>query len=88
MALAYIRLSGTHGAAITVINSDKDLKLFSDIFIGGKLRLKLLRSERSEEWPSNLIYNEEYFDNSDDFCVNSLYIFLFRISEGIRCKRS
>ncbi|VIO87245.1 Uncharacterized protein BM_BM5608 [Brugia malayi] len=56
---------GTQGAAFTIINSDKELKLFSDFVVEGKLRTKLLRAR--EEWPSNLIYDDGFFNSSEDF---------------------
>uniref|UniRef100_A0A2K6W1T3 RNA helicase n=1 Tax=Onchocerca volvulus TaxID=6282 RepID=A0A2K6W1T3_ONCVO len=56
---------GTHGAAFTILNSDKELKLFSDFTVEGKLRAKLLRIR--EDWPSNLIYDDEFFSSSEDF---------------------
>ncbi|VDO24343.1 unnamed protein product [Onchocerca flexuosa] len=56
---------GTHGAAFTILNSDKELKLFSDFAVEGKLRVKLLQVR--EDWPSNLIYDDEFFSNSEDF---------------------
>ncbi|VDO23096.1 unnamed protein product [Brugia timori] len=56
---------GTQGAAFTIINSDKELKLFSDFVVEGKLRTKLLRAR--EEWPSSLIYDDGFFNSSEDF---------------------
>ncbi|VDM95834.1 unnamed protein product [Thelazia callipaeda] len=57
---------GTHGASFTFINDRKSLKTFSDIAVEGKLRLKVL--DLSNRWPNDLIYNEEFFDRSQDFC--------------------
>ncbi|VBB32058.1 unnamed protein product, partial [Acanthocheilonema viteae] len=57
---------GTQGAAFTIINSDKELKLFSDFAVEGKLRIKLLRARNN--WPSSLIYDDEFFNRSEDFC--------------------
>ncbi|MCP9265754.1 putative ATP-dependent RNA helicase DDX20 [Dirofilaria immitis] len=49
---------GTQGAAFTILNSDKELKLFSDFAVEGKLRIKLLQAR--EDWPTNLIYDDEF----------------------------
>lgn len=67
----YLYSSGTQGAAFTIINSDKELKLFSDFISEGKLRTKLLRVE--EDWPDNLIYDNEFFNGSEDFRVGIQY---------------
>ncbi|KAM3725732.1 putative ATP-dependent RNA helicase [Dirofilaria immitis] len=56
---------GTQGAAFTILNSDKELKLFSDFAVEGKLRIKLLQAR--EDWPTNLIYDDEFFRSSEDF---------------------
>uniref|UniRef100_A0A915PR77 RNA helicase n=1 Tax=Setaria digitata TaxID=48799 RepID=A0A915PR77_9BILA len=56
---------GTQGAAFTIISSDKELKLFSDFATEGKLRTKVLRM--GQDWPSNLVYNDGFFNSSEDF---------------------
>lgn len=67
----YVCSSGTQGAAFTIINSDKELKLFSDFAVEGKLQIKLLRAR--EDWPSNLIYDDGFFNSSEDFRVGIEY---------------
>ncbi|CAG9532437.1 unnamed protein product [Cercopithifilaria johnstoni] len=56
---------GTQGAAFTILSSGKELKIFSDFAVEGKLRTKLLRA--GENWPSNLIYDDGFFSRSEDF---------------------
>lgn len=64
---------GTQGAAFTIVNNDKELKMFSDFIIEGKLQTKLLRTK--DDWPSNLIYNDEFFSSCEKFRVGIDYIF-------------
>lgn len=64
----YVCASGTQGAAFTIISNDKELKLFSDFAVEGKLRTKLLRAE--ENLPSNLIYDDKFFSRSEEFRVS------------------